>query len=87
MKEHVFRGLALILVFFSYFAWRLNMTGFDNPIVYPFVLVAAVALGLIIWKFCREQKDDKKRGQDRMVFIGILVLFLVAVLIRILLLS
>ena len=62
------------------------MTGF-NPIIYPFVLVAAVALGLIIKKYCREPDDDKKRNQDRMIFIMILVLFLAAVLIRILFLS
>ncbi len=62
------------------------MTGF-NPIVYPFALVAAVALGVIIKMYCREPKDDKKRNQDRMVFIAISVLFLAAVLIRILFLS
>ncbi len=86
MKEHVFRGLALILVFFSYFAWRLNMLGF-NPVVYPFALVAAVALGVIIKIFCREPKDDKKRDQDRMIFIVFLIIFLAAVLIRIIFLS
>jgi prolipoprotein diacylglyceryltransferase len=86
MKEHVLRGIVLIIVFFSYFAWRINMLGF-NLIVYPFALVAAVALGLIIKMFCRERKDNKKRNQDRVVFITILVLFLVAVLIRILFLS
>ncbi|MEE9323884.1 MAG: hypothetical protein V3U72_05070 [Candidatus Aenigmarchaeota archaeon] len=86
MKEHVFRGIALILVFFSYFAWRLNMTGF-NPVIYPFVLVAAVALGLIIKMYCREPDGDKKRNRDRVVFILFLVLFLVAVLIRIIFLG
>ena len=87
MKEHILRGLALILVFFSYFAWRLNMTGFDNLVVYPFVLVAVVALGIIIKKYCREPKDDNKRKQDRVVFVAIVVLFLAAVLIRISFLS
>jgi len=87
MKEHVLRGLALILVFFSYFAWRLNMIGFDNPVVYPFVLAAVFALGIIIKKYCMEPHDDKKRKQDRVVFIIILVPFIVAVLIRILFLS
>jgi len=87
MKEHVLRGIALILVFFSYFAWRLNMTGFDNPVVYPFVLAAVVALGLVIKKYCTEPKDDEKKKQDRGVFVMILVLFLAAVLVRILFLS
>ncbi len=87
MKEHVLRGLALILVFFSYFAWRLNMIGFNNPVVYLFVFVAAFALGIIIKKYCMEPHDDKKRKQDRVVFITILVLFIMAVLIRILFLS
>ncbi len=62
------------------------MTGL-NPVIYPFVLVAAVALGLIIKNFCTEPKDDKKRDQDRMLFVVILVLFLAAVLIRIIFLS
>lgn len=62
------------------------MLGF-NPIVYPFALVAAVALGIIIKMFCREPKDDEKRKQDRGIFIMILVLFLAAVLIRIIFLS
>ena len=86
MKEHVLRGLALILVFFSYFVWRLNMLGF-NPIVLPFALVAAIALGFIIKLYCRRPNDDKKRNHDRMVFIVILVMFLSAVLIRIFFLS
>ena len=82
MKEHVFRAAALILVFFSYFAWRFDMIGY-NPIMIPFALVAATALGFIVKLFCREPKDDRKRDQDRMVFIAIMVLFLAAVLIRI----
>lgn len=86
MKEHIFRSIVLILVFFSYFAWRINMTGL-NTIIYLFVLVAVVALGLTIKKFCREPKDNKKRKQDRIIFIAILVLFTAAVLIRILFLS
>ncbi len=86
MKEHVIRALVLIVVFVLYFAWRINMLGF-NPVVYPFALVAAVALGLIIKMFCREPKDDEKRKQDRVVFIGIVALFLAAVLIRILFLG
>ena len=86
MKEHVFRGIALILVFFSYFLWRLNMTGF-NPIIFPFALVAAVALGLIIKVYCSEPKNDNKRNQDRGGFIVFLAIFLAAVLIRILFLS
>ena len=86
MKEHVLRGFALILVFFSYFAWRLNMIGLELFLI-PFAVLAAVALGLIIKMFCREPRDDKKRNQDRMAFIAILVLFLAAVLIRIIFLS
>jgi len=87
MKEHVIRALALILVFFSYFAWRLNMIGFDNLVVYPFILAAVFALGIIIKKYCMEPHNDKKREQDRVVFVMILILFMVAVLIRILFLS
>ena len=87
MKEHVIRALALILVFFSYFAWRLNMIGFDNLVVYPFILAAVFALGIIIKKYCMEPHNDKKRKQDRVVFVMILILFMVAVLIRILFLS
>ena len=86
MKEHVLRGITLILVFFSYFAWRIDMVGFDL-IVYPFVLVGAIVLALVIRGFCMEPKDDKKRNQDRVVFIMILALFLIAVLIRIIFLS
>ena len=87
MKEHVLRGLVLILVFSSYFAWRLNMTGFDNPIVYPFILAAVFALGILIRKYCMEPHDEKKRKQDRVVFMIVLVPFIAAVLIRVLLLS
>jgi hypothetical protein len=83
MEDHVLRTLVLILVFFSYFAWRLNMTGFDNPVVYPFVLAAVFAPGMIIKKYCMEPHDNKKRKQNRLVFIMILVLFMVSVLIRI----
>ena len=86
MKEHAFRGAVLIMVFFSYFAWRLNMTGF-NLITSSFTLIAAVALILTIKKFCRKPKDNEKRHQNRMIFTMILVLFLAAVLIRILFLS
>lgn len=63
------------------------MTGFDNPVVYVFVLAAVVALGLIIKKFCMEPENDKKRKQDRAVFVMLLVVFLAAVLVRILFLS
>lgn len=62
------------------------MLGF-NPVAYPFALVGAVALGLVIKMYCREPKDDEKRKLDRMVFIMFLLLFLAAVLIRILFLS
>ena len=86
MKEHVLRAIALILVFLSYFAWRINMTGLELFLI-PFVVLAVVALVVIIKMYCREPKDDKKRNQDRMFFIMILVLFLVAILIRILFLS
>jgi len=86
MKEHVLRAIALILVFFSYFAWRINMIGLELFLI-PFVVLAVVALVVIIKMFCREPKDDKKREQDRAVFIMILVLFLIAVLIRIIFLS
>jgi hypothetical protein len=86
MKEHVLRGIVLTLVFFSYFAWRIGMTGF-NPVIYLFALLATAALALTIKTFCVEPKDDEKRNQDRMVFIMILALFLIAVLIRIVFLS
>jgi len=86
MKEHVFRGFVLILVFFSYFAWRINMIGLELFLI-PFVVLAVVALVMIIKMFCREPKDDKNRNQNRMAFIAFLVLFLAAVLIRLLFLS
>ncbi len=86
MKEHVFRGLALILVFFSYFAWRINMIGLELFLI-PFVVLAVVALVVIIKMFCREPKDDDQRKRDRGIFILILVIFLAAVMIRILFLS
>ena len=63
------------------------MIGFDNPVVYPFVLAAVLALAIIIKKYCVKSHDNKKRQQERLVFIMILVLFIVAVLIRILFLS
>ena len=82
MKEHVLRALALIVVFFSYFAWRINMTGL-NPVIYLFVLIAVIALVIIIRLFCREPKNNEKRKQDRMILVLVLALFLAAVLIRI----
>ncbi|MCW3976289.1 MAG: hypothetical protein NWE86_08665 [Candidatus Bathyarchaeota archaeon] len=63
------------------------MIGFDNLVVYPFILAAVFALGIIIKKYCMEPHNDKKRKQDRVVFVMILILFMVAVLIRILFLS
>jgi len=53
----------------------------------PFVVLAVVALVVIIKMFCREPKDDNQRKRDRGIFISILVLFLIAVLIRIIFLS
>jgi len=86
MKEHVLRAIALILVFLSYFAWRINMIGLELFLI-PFVVLAVVALVVIIKMFCREPKDDNQRKRDRGIFISILVLFLIAVLIRIIFLS
>lgn len=86
MKENNLRGITLVLVFFFYFAWRIGMIGFDL-IILPFILAGALALLLVIKKFCAEPKDDKQRDQDRAVFTMILALFLIAVLIRIIFLS
>ena len=74
MKEHVLRVIALILVFLSYFAWRINMIGLELFLI-PFVVLAIVALVIIIKRFCREPKDDKQRKQDRGIFIMVLTIF------------
>ena len=86
MKEHVLRAIALIVIFLSYFAWRINMIGLELFLI-PFVVLAVVALVVIIKMFCKEPKDDKKKKQDRVTFITIFTIFLAAVLIRILFLS
>ena len=86
MKEHVLRAIALILIFLSYFAWRINMIGLELFLIL-FVVLAIVALVVIIKMFCREPKDDNQRKQDRGIFILILVIFLAAVIIRLLFLS
>jgi hypothetical protein len=86
MKEHVLRAIALILVFLSYFAWRINMIGLELILI-PFIVLAVVALAVIIKMFCREPTDDNQRKQDRGIFILIVVMFLAAVIIRLLFLS
>jgi hypothetical protein len=86
MKEHVLRAIVLILVFFSYFVWRINMIGLELFLI-PFVVLAVIALAIIIKMFCREPKDGKRRNQERWVFILIVAIFLAAVIIRLLFLS
>ena len=86
IKEHNLRAVGLVLIFLAYFAWRINMTGF-NPVILLFTTAATIGLIILVKKYCGKPKGDKKRKQDRVIFIMILVLFLAAVLIRILFLS
>jgi len=81
MKEQILQGITLIVVSVSYFTWRFNMIGFS--VVYLLFLVYGFAMGILFIIYFRKPMDKEKRKIARTLFSTILLLFLAAVLIRI----